>query len=167
MVEYSSSGLGDGSSDSGVCVSGETEIANLLCAYVSESLRITERWAAAHDIHHTDVRAMAALDEASRCGSPMTAGSLAAALGLSSPATSALIARLEGAGHVVRERDPKDRRRVFLRPSPSAHRSSVEYFRPMGEAVSAALASSSDADTSAIADFLEVLVEKMRAISQP
>ena len=161
----SSSGVGDGPLHRRDHASRQTEIAVLLCAYASESLRITELWASAHDIHHTDVRAMAMLDEADRSGSPLTAGRLGGALGLSSPATSALISRLEGAGHVVRGSDPQDRRRVILRPSASAHRSSVEYFEPMGEAIEVALAGSTEEERTAITDFLHVLVENMRAIS--
>ncbi len=141
------------------------EIVRLLCAYTGESLRGTEQWAAAHRISGTDVRAMGLLGEANRAGVLMTAGQLGHALGLSSPATSALIARLERGGHVTRSRDPEDRRRVLLSASPSAQRGSVEYFKPMGDAVSAALAGCDETEAAAIAAFLGRLVRNTHAAS--
>jgi len=142
------------------------EIVRLLCAYASESLRTTEEWAAAHHIHRTDVRALAELGQAQRSGTTVTAGQLGTAIGLSSPATSALIARLEAAGHIERARDPKDRRRVLLTASPSAQRGAVAYFRPMGDAVTEALVGCSEEEMGAVASFLERLLRHMHAISR-
>lgn len=140
-----------------------TAIVGLLCAYVSEALRSTEQWASAQGIHTTDARAMAALGQAQRTGRAMTAGELAASIGLSSPATSALIARLESAGHIDRDRDPADRRRVILTPTPSAILGAIAFFQPMGDAVTAALAGCDSEDTAVIAGFLERLVRSMSA----
>ena len=139
-------------------------IVGLLCAYASESLLTTEKWAAACGIHQTDVRALAELGQAQRTGSAMTAGLLGSALGLSSPATSALIARLEAAGSIRRSRDPEDRRRVLVTASPDALRQAVAYFQPMGDAVTAALVGCSEQEMSVVASFLEGLVQQMRAI---
>ncbi|MHB1136373.1 MAG: MarR family winged helix-turn-helix transcriptional regulator [Coriobacteriia bacterium] len=141
-----------------------TAIVGLLCAYVSEALRSTEQWAGAQGMHTTDARAMAALGEAHRAGTAMTAGELSAAIGLSSPATSALITRLESAGHIERERDPQDRRRVLITPSTTSVASAIAYFQPMGEAVTAALAACGGEETDVIAGFLERLVCSMRAL---
>ncbi len=138
-------------------------IVGLLCAYVAETLRFTEAWASAHDMNHTDVRAMAQLDAAHRVGVRLTAGQLGEALGLSSPATSALIARLERAGHVTRTRDPEDRRRVLLNVSSSAQLGAVDYFQPMGDAVTAALSDCDAVETRAVIDFLDRLVSRMRS----
>lgn len=145
--------------------SERAEILRLLCAYVSESLRVTEQWASAHSIHHTDVRAMAVLGEGTQGDARMTAGALGAALGLSSPATSALIARLESAGHLIRERDPHDRRRVLLKLSQSASRGATEYFRPLGDAVDGALANTAHHDQAVILSFLQRLTDEMDALS--
>ncbi len=91
----------------------------------------------------------------------MTAGELAASIGLSSSATSALIARLECAGHIERSRSTEDRRCVILTPTPSAVLSAIEYFQPMGDAVTAALSGYDSADAAVIARFLERLVRSM------
>jgi len=141
------------------------EIVNLLCAYVGESLRVTDEWSAAHGINSTDARALALLGAADRVGAPMTAGEMGAALGLSSPATSALIARLESVGHLSRGRDPRDRRRVLLTASPSARRSAVAYFQPMGDAVTTALEGCGSDEMNAIVAFLERLVQEMHIAS--
>lgn len=139
-------------------------IVGLLCAYVSEALRSTEQWAAAQGMHTTDARAMAALGEAHRTGTAMTAGQLGAAISLSSPATSALITRLESAGHIERVRDPQDRRRMLITPSITSVVSAIAYFQPMGEAVTSALAGRGGEDTDVIADFLSRLVCSMRGL---
>ena len=149
---------------SGRGLTGREHIVGLLCAYASESLRATEKWAAAHGIHQTDVRALAELGQAQRSGAAMTAGQLGDALGLSSPATSALIARLESAGNIERRCDPDDRRRALLTASPAAQRGAIAYFQPMGDAVTAALVGCSDEDAGAVESFLERLVKNMRAI---
>lgn len=140
-------------------------IVGLLCAYASEALRFTEEWAAAQGIHTTDARAMASLGEAQRAGKAMTAGELAASIGLSSPATSALIVRLENGGHIDRMRDPEDRRRVLITPSLTAVVGAIAYFQPMGDAVTAALSGYDVTDTAVIAGFLERLVCSMRVMS--
>jgi DNA-binding MarR family transcriptional regulator len=64
-------------------------------------------------------------------GSPVPLGptDLAGRLGMSPGATTELVDRLERAGHVVRERDAADRRRVRLTPSDSAR---TEVLRRLG-----------------------------------
>jgi DNA-binding MarR family transcriptional regulator len=47
---------------------------------------------------------------------PLTAGRLAELTGLSTGAVTGLIDRLEAAGYVRREKDPRDRRRVIVQP---------------------------------------------------
>jgi DNA-binding transcriptional ArsR family regulator len=56
-----------------------------------------------------------ALDLLGRAG-PITAGELAELTGLTTGAITGIIDRLEKAGFVRRENDPKDRRRVIIRP---------------------------------------------------
>ncbi len=50
---------------------------------------------------------------------PLTAGQLAQLTNLTSGAVTGLVNRLEQAGVVRRERDPHDRRRVIIQPSPN------------------------------------------------
>lgn len=50
---------------------------------------------------------------------PMNAGQVAAALGVTTAAISAMASRLEAGGYAWREIDPIDRRRILLHPSPT------------------------------------------------
>jgi len=94
--------------------SPEMEIVHLLRAVTVELGLHSARFANRHGMHPTDVRALIALMDASRAGEEMTAGRLGAALGLNSAGTTALVDRLERAGHVRRVRGEKDRRRVVV-----------------------------------------------------
>ena len=62
--------------------------------------------------HSQDVRALV------RNG-PMNAGQVAAALGVTTAAISAMASRLGAGGYAWREIDPIDRRRILLHPSPT------------------------------------------------
>src|SRR5262245_4534642 len=53
---------------------------------------------------------------------PLSAGELAELTGLTTGAITGVIDRLEGAGFVRREDDPRDRRRVIVRVLPASHR---------------------------------------------
>ena len=54
---------------------------------------------------------------------PITAGKLAEYCGLTTGAITGIVDRLERGGFVERERDPADRRRVFIKPVENAERS--------------------------------------------
>lgn len=54
---------------------------------------------------------------------PITAGKLSEYCGLTTGAITGIVDRLERGGFVRRERDPADRRRVFIRPIENASRS--------------------------------------------
>lgn len=59
---------------------------------------------------------------------PMSAGEIAAALGLTTAAISAMATRLEARGYARREMDPKDRRRVLLHVSVDKAREAMGLF---------------------------------------
>ncbi|HUY75291.1 MAG TPA: MarR family transcriptional regulator [Ktedonobacterales bacterium] len=65
----------------------------------------------------TDVQVLDILAE----GSPMTAGQLADLTGLTTGAITGMLNRLEKSGHVSRERDPEDGRRVLVRLAADAN----------------------------------------------
>ncbi|MFF9090134.1 MarR family winged helix-turn-helix transcriptional regulator [Streptomyces sp. NPDC014991] len=90
------------------------EIVHLLRAVAVELGRHSARFAQRNGMHPTDVRALVALMDAARAGEETTAGRLGAALGLNSAGTTALVDRLERAGHVRRLRGERDRRKVTI-----------------------------------------------------
>jgi DNA-binding MarR family transcriptional regulator len=111
-------------------------------------------FARAHGLHDTDVRALIHLLDADRAGLPATPGWLGAQLGLTSPSTTALIDRLESAGHVVRQRSTGDRRKVEIRVSDQAIDLGWEFFGPLLTGMVRAMRSFDPADLDTVDRFL-------------
>jgi DNA-binding MarR family transcriptional regulator len=88
------------------------------------------RFAAANGMHTTDLRAIIALLDAQRAGLTATPGWLGESLHLNSASVTALLDRLEGLGHVRRERVATDRRRVRLTVTPAAIQLGWAFFGP-------------------------------------
>lgn len=88
-------------------------------------------FATEHGLHPTDLRALIALLDAERAGEPITPGRLGTRVHLNSPATTAVIDRLEALGFVTRERDPHDRRRVLIIVSQEAKTLGWSFFGPL------------------------------------
>ena len=109
----------------------EMEIVHLLRAVTVELGLHSARFAQRHAMHPTDVRALIALMDASRAREEMTAGRLGAALGLNSAGTTALVDRLERAGHVRRVRGERDRRKVVIEVSEEAVELGQAFFGPL------------------------------------
>ncbi|MFE3292990.1 MarR family winged helix-turn-helix transcriptional regulator [Rhodococcus sp. NPDC059234] len=88
-------------------------------------------FARAHDLHPTDIRALICLLDAERRDHPATPGLLRRELRLNSASVTAVIDRLERAGHVRRQRDPGDRRRVLIEVTPTAVELGQAFFGPV------------------------------------
>ena len=84
----------------------------------------------------------------------LTAGELAAAVGLSPGAVTTALDRLEDRGFVSRTRDPDDRRRVTLQLTPEANRLAWEAYGPLGELGRPVIESLSDRELAAVIRFL-------------
>jgi DNA-binding MarR family transcriptional regulator len=82
-------------------------------------------------LHGTDVRALVRLLDAERAGAEATPGWLAQQLGMTSQATTAVIHRLEAAGHVERLRSRTDGRSARLQVSDSAVALGWQFFGPL------------------------------------
>ena len=103
-----------------------------------------------------------------------SAGELAEATGLTSGAVTALIDRLERAGYVIRELDPSDRRRRYVRIREEAIRPIEAVYEPMQETMFKLWSSFSARDLLVIEDFLSrsadasvACVERLRRDSAP
>lgn len=88
-------------------------------------------FARTNGLHATDVRALILLLDAQRTGQPATPTWLREQLHLNSASTTALIDRLEKAGHVRRQRDDEDRRRVLVEVTPEAMDMGEAFFGPV------------------------------------
>lgn len=86
---------------------------------------------------------------------PLTAGRLAELTGLTTGAITGIVDRLERAGHVRRETDPADRRRVIIHPLPEkANREIGPLYAPLATAMEALYDRYSDEELGIIVDFL-------------
>lgn len=129
-------------------------VVHLLRAVTVELDRIGEKFAARHALHPTDVRALICLLDAARAGAPATPGMLGAHLGLNSAGTTAVIDRLERLGHVRRQRDTRDRRRVLLKVDESAVALGWSFFGPLIHEIVAVMGRFDTADQATVERFL-------------
>jgi DNA-binding MarR family transcriptional regulator len=106
-------------------------------------------------MHPTDVRALIALMDARRAGEETTAGRLGAELGLNSAGTTALVDRLERAGHVRRVRGQRDRRRVVIEVEDRAVELGQAFFGPLIQCSVELLRGYDAGQRAAIRDFLD------------
>ncbi|MFS8097308.1 MarR family transcriptional regulator [Lentzea alba] len=132
------------------------DLSMLIRALVVESNRFLEIFSAAHELHPTD---MTALNLIMTARSPMTPGALAKALNLSASATTSVLDRLERAGHVTRDRDPEDRRRVELRVLTTAAALTATFFQPLAREFAATWEQLSPEDRQVVARFLATTTE--------
>jgi DNA-binding MarR family transcriptional regulator len=116
------------------------ELVDALRVFTVESDVFVDVFARAHGLGRTDLNAIMWISTGIASGSPVTLGELAQRLSLSPPATTALVDRLESAGHVVRTRDGQDRRRVTVAMQDAALRLAAAFFMPLGQRMNDAAA---------------------------
>src|ERR1700735_3625959 len=97
----------------------EQQIAAYLRVMTAESEQIGRSFAVAHDVRPTDFRALLHVMVAETAGEPVTSGELRQRMGLSGAAITYLVDRMMASGHIIRQSDPTDRRKVILRYSDS------------------------------------------------
>jgi DNA-binding MarR family transcriptional regulator len=143
------------------------ELALLLRRLTVELDAVGQRFAQAHGLNRTDVRALVAIMDAARRGEALTAGGLGAAVALRSASVTALVDRLEKVGHVRRVRDPEDRRRVGLEMSDAAMAAGAEHFGGLARDLAAAMAGYTDEELAVVRrwllDMTDVTVRHSRA----
>ena len=130
------------------------EVALLLRRLSVELDAVGQRFATLHALGRTDVRALVAIMDAARRGEALTAGVLGQAVDLSSASVTALVDRLERAGHVRRVRDPQDRRRVVLEMSESAMAAGGQFFGGLNRDLLAAMTDYSEEELAVVHRFL-------------
>lgn len=82
-----------------------------------------------------------------------TAGQLAKATGLTTGAITGVIDRLEKAGYARRERDPSDRRKVYVRALPAIRRRIQPFYELMQREMMAIWSGYSDQELALLIDF--------------
>ena len=138
------------------------DITRLIRRLTVEVDAMGDRFAGQHALGRTDVRAIVAIMDAARTGSALTAGALGSAVELSSASVTALVDRLERAGHVHRVRDPEDRRRVVLEISDSAMAAGGAFFGGLQRELLAAIAGYTDEELAVVRRFLTEMTDVVR-----
>ena len=143
------------------------ELALLLRRLTVELDAVGQRFAELHGLNRTDVRALVAIMDAARRGTALTAGALGEAVDLRSASVTALVDRLERAGHLRRVRDTDDRRRVVLEMSDSARAAGGEFFGGLQRDLLGAMADYSDDELAVVARFLTEMTDVIVAHQRP
>ena len=107
-------------------------IVNAIRGMALDGQRVADTFAHREGLNPTDMRALTLIMEAETRREALTAGQLSAKLGTSTGATTAVIDRLERIGHIHRNRDHADRRKVTLHFEPLAMQLAAAYFGPLG-----------------------------------
>ncbi|MGY1828063.1 MULTISPECIES: MarR family transcriptional regulator [unclassified Blastococcus] len=139
------------------------ELALLLRRLTVELDAVGQRFADLHGLGRTDVRALVAVMDAARRGEALTAGRLGSAVELSSASVTALVDRLERAGHLRRVRDDADRRRVTLEMSAGSMAAGAEFFGGLQRDLLAAMEGFSDDELTVVRRFLLGMTEVIEA----
>ncbi|MGQ7298284.1 MarR family transcriptional regulator [Quadrisphaera sp. KR29] len=84
-------------------------------------------------------------------------------LGISTGSATELVDRLEGAGHVRRERDARDRRRVALAPTESTVSSTLAALGPLFADLDALVSEFSAQEQATVVRYLRAAADRMRA----
>jgi DNA-binding MarR family transcriptional regulator len=140
----------------------EQQISACLRVMTAESEQIGRAFAAVHDVRPTDFRALLHVMVAETAGEPVTSGELRQRMGLSGAAITYLVDRMMASGHITRQSDPTDRRKVILRYSDSGLATARAFFAPLGTHSHDAMAELPDADLEAAGRVFTALVEAMR-----
>ncbi|TQM55074.1 MarR family winged helix-turn-helix transcriptional regulator [Humibacillus xanthopallidus] len=114
-------------------------------------------------MHPTDLAAMSHIAYAAEQLGP---GELSSRLGITPAATTDLIDRLEAAGHLLRERNPADRRRVRLVPTESAKAAVRGQLADLLERLDAVSEDFTPSERAAIQRYLEAAAAAYRAFAQ-
>jgi DNA-binding MarR family transcriptional regulator len=139
----------------------EDMIAADMRAMNAESDQIGRHFAGRHDVAANDFRALLHIMVAETAGTPLTAGELRRQMGMSGAAITYLVERMIASGHVRRESDPADRRKVILRVADHGMGVARGFFTPLAEQTRLALAGLSDDELRAAHRTFTALIEAM------
>ncbi|MBA4101087.1 MAG: MarR family transcriptional regulator [Arthrobacter sp.] len=138
---------------------GPHPLVRLLQEFTLEANRYVDTAGGRKDMHRTDLNALAVIMRHTAKGNVVTPGLLRKELHLSSPATTALIDRLDHSGHVTRERHSSDRRQVQLRMTPKAFQEGGAIFAPLARQMGSAMAGFSAEELETVTRFMTAMVE--------
>ncbi|KOX25084.1 MULTISPECIES: MarR family winged helix-turn-helix transcriptional regulator [unclassified Streptomyces] len=110
-----------------------------LRTYGGHYAELSRRFAAWLGLHSTDATAVLEIAAAEERGTPLSPARLSERISLSTGATTALLNRLEAAGHITRAREHSDRRIVTLRSGGHIQERADEFFGPLAHRLDTAM----------------------------
>ncbi|WDF32969.1 MarR family transcriptional regulator [Arthrobacter agilis] len=131
------------------------ELMALMRQFTVEADRYVDVASDRDSLYRTDLHALSIMMGAARAGLTVTPGLLREELNLSSPATTALVDRLDSAGHVTRRRSDVDRRQVHLEMTDKARTTGAMLFAPLARHINGALDRYTDADLTLLRDMMQ------------
>jgi DNA-binding MarR family transcriptional regulator len=145
---------------------GRQDFARLLQRLSAEMNMLSHDFAAVQGLHATDVQALLAVMNAARGERPVAATPswLSQELSLTSGAVTAVLDRLERAGHVRRARDGADRRQVQIHYNPDAGSLAAAWFQPVGASTDAVRSEFTDAELRTVTRFLDRMTEELEVL---
>jgi DNA-binding MarR family transcriptional regulator len=135
----------------------------LLQDFLRLSDQFARRLGSELNVNATDYRAM---EHLLRAG-PLAPGELARRLGITSAAVTTSVDRLVNRGHVTREPDPADRRRIRVVPAQASSEQASAVVSPMVHAVDAELEGFTTAEQDVITEYLRRVIDAMRTHADP
>ena len=141
----------------------EDQISADVRALSVESDQIGRTFAAINTLGVNDFRALLHIMVADDAGTPLTSGELRQRMGLSGAAITYLVERMIASGHIRREADPADRRKVILRYADHGLTVARAFFMPLAEHSHAAMAALPDEDLAAAHRVFAALAAAMRS----
>lgn len=139
----------------------EALIAGDARALSAESDQIGHNFAVLHALTANDFRALLHVTVAENAGEPLTAGELRKQMGMSGAAITYLVERMITSGHLLRDSDPADRRKVMLRVADHGMDVAREFFTPLADHTRDSLADLPDGDLEAAHRVFGALIEAM------
>ncbi|MDQ0736133.1 MarR family winged helix-turn-helix transcriptional regulator [Arthrobacter agilis] len=131
------------------------ELMALLRQFTVETDRYVDVASERDSLYRTDLHALSIMMGAARAGLTVTPGMLREELNLSSPATTALVDRLDSAGHVTRRRSDVDRRQVHLEMTEKARSTGAMLFAPLARHINAVFDRYSEEQLTLLRDMLQ------------
>lgn len=134
------------------------QLVALLREFAHASDRYVESTGTIHGTHRTDMNALSIIMKYQQQGTLPSPRELSHDLQLSSPATTAMLDRLEKGGLIERQRTDKDRRVVRIALTKKAGTSGREMFMPLGKSMLEVIAEFDEAQISVISDFMRRVI---------
>jgi MarR family transcriptional regulator, organic hydroperoxide resistance regulator len=139
----------------------ERRVAAAIRALGAMSDRLGRIFARTNGVTNNELLALQHVIVSEHAGRPLSSGELGRRLDLSSSATTYLVDHLIAAGHVRRDADSADRRRVILRYSEHGRSVAEAFFGPLGVHTHAALRALPDTDLDAAERVLKAVHQAM------